>query len=157
MELDVLVADHAVVIRAYAMQLDSMVKLDGGAVAQIRADRVVLGANTDTISHSQSYVAELRSNREWGLIESIAPRNDADPDTRLATASKTGLVDALMRSDETTKRIEAAKLAGELLAEEDASLEIHLLAAGAAEVVGDEEMAVEATTRLSNAGPQTPP
>lgn len=103
--------------------------------------------------HAIDYLSDLRASGYWEELELQARRYARGNDPELARIARVGLIEALMRSDERSKREEAVGLALDLLDREDVSVGDYLLAAGSAELLTDDATAIELTRRALRTWP----
>jgi len=142
---------HADAVEAFGRHLTALAEADESCRGQllIRAASGTRTSNESTPSHrphAMEYLLELQRTEDFETLELQARRQIDSGDPLLARLAKRCLVAALMRSDEGPKRGESLELAQTLLGTEDVAAEDFVLAAAAAEVVGDDTTAIRFTS-----------
>lgn len=146
---------HRETVARFVEYLDGASGMSSGALTRLtrRTGEPVLTTRATELPYTTGLLRALIEQGEWDLIERQAPTWAASKDPELTRLAKFGLGHALMRSDDSAKRGEGARLGAELLRESDASADEYLLAGGSAEVVGDDETAARITTQAVNKWP----
>jgi predicted MPP superfamily phosphohydrolase len=142
------VAEHTAAIEGFADYLAKLAEQDSRCAERLTGRgpaAVVIASNSaaSQLPHTAEFLADLRHRGDWPLLELQARRFVHSPDESVARFARAALAEALMHSDETGKRREAADLSAELTANSEASADDYLLAAGSSEVVGDNSAAIE--------------
>jgi predicted MPP superfamily phosphohydrolase len=155
------ISEHGSTVEGFAARLLRMASEDRAFGEQLAARHLsgqrIAGTSTTTHRpHATELLLDLRNGQEWELLEVQASRFVDSPDPHLSRVARMALAETLMRSDQAEKREEAARLARALLDEPDATVEDYLLAAGSAEVTGDDTVALECTKRALAMWPDSP-
>lgn len=142
------VAEHTAAIEGFAEHLAKLAEQDSRCAERLTARgpaSVVVARNSAASQqpHTVEFLSDLRYRGDWPLLELQARRFVHSRDEKLARLAKAVLAEALMHSDETGKRREAADLSAGLTANPEASADDYLLAAGSSEVVGDDSAAID--------------
>jgi predicted MPP superfamily phosphohydrolase len=154
------VQDHVQAIAQVAKYLDDLGQQDNACAARLsdyrarpRSHAGPVKSAPSALEHTAALLADLRISGDWALLETLARRFASSADNDLARRANAALAEALMHSDETAKRVEAAALAAGLIEEPDAPPEAYVLAAGCAEVMSDDDSAVSIVIRALTAWP----
>jgi len=142
--IDSLIADHAGEIRAYGASLQEVVLADPSCAARLSRESpsVRAGGASPSERWSVALLNELKDAEDWPQLAIEARRLAASPDLAMRRLARSRLAEALIHSDEAQKRAEAYDLATELASDNSASDPDIILAAAAAEVKGDDEVAI---------------
>jgi predicted MPP superfamily phosphohydrolase len=144
------VGEHGPVIEGFATYVSRLADRDKRSAERVRGHQppVMDGASESTgsrLPHTAQFLADLRNRGDWALLATQAQRFVDSADGGLARFAKAALAEALMHSDETEQRTQAAQLAGELATGPEASAANYLLAAAALETMGDDARAIDLT------------
>jgi predicted MPP superfamily phosphohydrolase len=134
------IEEHRDVIEDFGSRLKDYVELDEACRVRITHASLIGRkkdpSNTTQMPHTIAFISELRACQQWEDLESQARRSLTSKDPQLARSAKRALIEALIRSDEGPKRLEAVELGEELVIDPEATIEDYLLACAASESQG---------------------
>jgi calcineurin-like phosphoesterase family protein len=135
------IEEQASVVEDFVGYLSPLAAEDVHCAERITAGRDQEGGSP--LHYTAEFLADLRGRGDWALLESQASRFQDSSDKTLGRFARAALAEALIHSDENQKREQAARLALELAMDPEASPAESLLAAACAEVIGDDNRAIE--------------
>jgi predicted phosphodiesterase len=156
--LDARMAEHQDVVAGLIQYLQALGPLQNETRERLGSPVLELSpyARPTELPQTVAFLEELQRRGEWHVLELQAGALLENNDVRVGAIAKALLIEALMHSDETEKRVRAAHMGAELLTDNEATLDEYLLAAASAEVVGEGDRAVEHTAAALNRWPTDP-
>lgn len=153
------IREHATIIEQFGSKLKDCIDHDAACRTRITdVSLVTAGANLPPetrMPQTVALLAELQARQEWHLLASQARRNVGSDDPLLSRLAKSTLAEALMHSDEAQDRVEAVKLAEELVADQKATIDDYLIACGACEIHGTTERSAQLVIEALDRWPES--
>ena len=153
--LEARISANAAAIADYAASLAMMIEVEPWCAPRLQGQQQTSNtAPTEVGPHrwSLSLLDDYRREEDWAGLESYSRTLAASPDPRTSRLARSALAEALMRSDEPGKRLEALETASELASTDDASTSDIVLAAAAAEASDRAPQAVRLLEEALRAG-----